>query len=313
MNASEALRNFITKGGVSYKEGASSWIFTCPRCSKARKLYIHKQNLGFICFVCKENSRFYGRAEFALAELYNLSVSEVRYLLYGAAEKQFKKYIEFELKELFDYEEIVEETALSETIYPPNFVDSNSPAFKAGREYLLSRGLKQHHIDIYNIKYHPYWRTVVFPVEYKGQLFGWQERGTQGNFKYTSKGLRKDKVLMFQDRLDISSHAVLCEGPVDALKCHPCGGNVASMGKAVSEAQLKIIKERCNKLYLALDPDATGEIDKICRKMYDVMPVYIMLPPHGKKDFGECAEEEALERFYKAQPYYGQIIYNLGL
>jgi hypothetical protein len=52
----------------------------------------------------------------------------------------------------------------------------------------------------------------------------------------------RDTVLMFQDRLATSDHAIICEGPVDALKCHLVGGNVATMGKVVSSRQIEIIK-----------------------------------------------------------------------
>jgi hypothetical protein len=310
----ETLRNFIVNGNIAFKEGATSFIFSCPRCNKNNKLYIHKQHGRFICFVCKDRSKFYGKAEYALSELYNLSVSDVQYRLYGQADKQFKKYIDFTLKDLFDYNVIEEEPEINEIYYPPDFISLNMGIAKPGANYLLGRGLTQDHFDTYHLMYHPAWRTVVFPIKYQGKLYGWQERSIDTKFKYTNKGFKKDQMLMFQDRLDYSNKAVLTEGPVDALKCHVLNiGNVASMGKAVSNKQLNIIKSKCNTLYIGLDPDADTEIDKICRNLYDSFTIYLLLPPTGRKDLGECSEEEVIEQFNKAQKYCGQLFFSVSI
>lgn len=123
----------------------------------------------------------------------------------------------------------------------------------------------------------------------------------------TSLGLKKDQVLMFQDRLKNSNHCILAEGAISTIKAHKCGGNVASMGKAVSDKQLEIIVSKVKRLYLALDPDATTEIDSICRKLYGRIELYHLPPPNNKEDLGEATEEEVLESFYKAKPMAGQI------
>jgi hypothetical protein len=304
-----ALKELIETGGIAFKEGAISFVFTCPRCSKARKLYLRKSDGRFVCFVCRETTRFQGKAEYALAEIYGRPIEEIRERLYGKKNQEFKAFLNLDLKdpyESYSEEEFGFEEPLPSVAIPPDFVDSNHLLFEKGRNYLLNRGINRECIEQYGIMYHPQWRTVVFPVIIDNELVGWQERSIADNFRYTLKGFKKDRVLMFQDRLNNSEHAVLCEGPVDAIKAHYCGGNVAAMGKGVSPQQLEIIKNKVKKLYIALDPDAATEIDKICRSMYDYLEVYLMPPPKGRKDMGESTFEEALEQFKNAQKYCGQ-------
>lgn len=97
---------------------------------------------------------------------------------------------------------------------------------------------------------------------------------------------------MFSDRIN-AEHAVLCEGPIDALKAHLCGGNVAALGKGVSSHQLELLKHSgITRLYLALDPDAFVESQNILKLMVQYVEVYDMRPPQPYKDLGEMPMEE---------------------
>lgn len=301
-----ALREIIERGGVPFREGAVSFIFSCPRCSKDRKLYIRKRDGRFCCFVCKESDNFQGKPEYALTEIYSYPLEQIKEKLYGNREENLNKYLDLKLEDPFDSEaESFNEESfdLAEVQFPKNYTGMLPP----GREYLINRGLTDFHIKEYGIVYHPEWKCVVFPVYVDGLLVGWQERSTVNSFKYTLKGFKKERVLMFQDRLKGSPHAVLCEGPVDGIKAHLCGGNVVSMGKGVSDFQLEILRESVKKIYLALDPDAGEQIDKICRSLYDDMDIFLLFPPRGRKDLGECSFEEVFEQFQKAQKYCGQM------
>jgi DNA primase len=106
-------------------------------------------------------------------------------------------------------------------------------------------------------------------------------------------GDKRDRVLMFADRLTGSDHAVLCEGPMDALKAHLCGGNVATMGKVVHRNQIALIRNAgIGKIYLALDPDAAAETGKLVSEIGIDMECYQILPPPGREDLGECTPKE---------------------
>lgn len=308
-----ALQDIIKSSGVSYKEGAVSFIFTCPRCSKERKLYIRKTDGKFVCFKCRSTSNFYGRAEYALAELLSMPLESIKEKLYGNNEA-FKNVLDLQF--ISPYDDDLKEFGYEgdEGYVDPNpdFVGFSNSVFKDGKDYLNKRGITDYHIKKYQLLYHPKWQTVVFPIFVDGKLKGWQERGINRDFKYTLKGFKKEQYLMFNDNLLNAPHAVLCEGPVDCIKADSCGGNVAAMGKGVSLEQLNIIKSRVNKLYVALDPDATKEIDNVCRKLYDSMEkIYILLPPKGKKDLGECTFEEVFEQFKLAKEYCGQVYFSL--
>jgi hypothetical protein len=312
---SQVLREIIDRGGIPFKEGAVSFIFSCPRCRKARKLYIRKTDGKFVCFVCRKDG-FYGEAPYALKELYSIPLQELQNRLYGARVQQFSNFMDLKFNspwltnEEFGKEESTE--GLGEVTLSPSFVGPNTNLFTPGQIYLNKRGIDDSRIRKYNILYNPVWRTVVFPVYEADRLVGWQERSTVNDFKYTLKHFQKEKTLMFLNNLNNSKHAILCEGPVDGIKTDLCGGGVVTMGKGVSSAQLDIIKARTRKLYLALDPDATEELDKICRHMFDYMDkIYILMPPKGKKDLGVCSFEEVFEQFQHAPLYCGQIFFDL--
>lgn len=301
------LKNIIQTSGVAFKEVATSYIFTCPRCSREKKLYIRKSDGRFVCWHCRETDNFQGKPEYALAELLNLPTDEIKSKLYDDNFKNLPGFLTLDFMDPYDSEnelEMVEE--LPGVCCSPDFVKFNHPLFQKGREYLRSRGMSDSHMEEYGIMYNPSRKAVVFPVIIDGSLVGWQERGIANKNKYTMRGFKKEQALMFQDRLRGSNHAVLCEGPMDAIKAHLCGGNVASMGKGVSKFQIDILKNTVKRIYLALDPDANVETSRICRDLYDHMDIYLLPPPPGKKDLGEATYEEVYEEFKKAKPYCGQ-------
>ncbi len=318
----EALAAFIREGGVDYRENSVSFILNCPKCNK-RKVYIHKEYGYFVCWVCREKEDYHGKAEFALADIYGAPIWEIKKKIYDNT-FQFENVLNLELKDLWgDSEEEFLNKIEELPIVPwdPYFVSLGHPRFEKGQIYLENRGIKIEHIMEYDIHYDPRAKRVIFPIKVNGDLLGWQGRyidkleikhhSTGTTFKVpkyvTSFGMKKDRVLMFQDRLKGSPHAVLAEGPTSALGAHLCGGNVASMGKAVSVRQLEIIKSSVPKLYLALDPDAADEIDSICRKLYGEIEIYGLFPPSGKKDLGECTQEEVFQQFKKAKKLFGDV------
>ena len=312
MFSSKALRDIINRGGVSYKEGAVSYIFSCPRCRKAQKLYIRKTDGKFVCFVCKADG-FYGDAQFALKELYPISIQDINDKLYGEQIQQFSNFMDLKFNspllsnEEFGFEENIQ---LDKVEFNTSFVNSWSYLFKPAQRYLSGRGIDDSRTAKYNVLYNTEWKTVVFPVYSNDILVGWQERSIINDFKYTLKHFQKEKTLMFGDKLNNSKHAILCEGPIDGIKTDLCGGGVVTMGKGVSRYQLDIIKAKTDTLYLALDPDATEELDKICRYMYDYMDkIFILMPPKGKKDLGACSFEEVYEQFRTAPRFCGQMMF----
>jgi hypothetical protein len=119
----------------------------------------------------------------------------------------------------------------------------------------------------------------------------------------TYSGLPKDRVIGFADRVHNSPHAILTEGPVDAITAHLCGGNIFTMGKAVSANQLAILhRSGISKLYLGLDIDAAQETSKLVDRLteeYDGLELYDARSTDDR-DYGEMSYEEVYEIFRKA-------------
>jgi hypothetical protein len=109
---------------------------------------------------------------------------------------------------------------------------------------------------------------------------------------------------MYQDRLRGLAHGIMVEGPMDAIKCHLCQGNTATMGKGVSERQLDIyLSYGLRRLYLGLDPDAAEDTMRLVRELsrHQDLQLYRLEPPPGRDDLGDATPEEVLEQFRSAE------------
>lgn len=310
----DAVQQILRDAGVHFGQTIKSLKVTCPRCRKKEKLYFFKTSPFFTCWVC---TGFRGRSEFALAELTGESVSSIKERLYGK-EYDAPVMLNIELRTMWDEEEEGELPAIAdvpEVTVPYDFLPLDHPVAVQGREYLESRGIPLEVAMSYDIRYQPKTLRVFFPIKHLGKWVGWQGRlTTSTDFvdpetgqkaellkAVTSRNLKRSEVLMFSERIT-GDTAVLCEGPVDAIKADLCGGNVATLGKKVSEGQLNLLRYcGVKKLYLALDPDAYKESQEIVRKMSTEMEVYDMRPPRGVKDLGEMTMEEVFALQKRAQ------------
>ena len=302
------------ESGCSFKQNSKSWILSCPRCRKKEKLYIRKTDGRFCCWYCKEIDNFQGRAEYALAELSSFNIFEIKERLYG--DKVFESpddQIVFKPEDFLDdlEEELFREPVLADIFYTPDILPIESPYCKQGLDYLQSRGVDLNLANKYKLMYSPSKRRVIFPVYYENKLFGWQGRyigqeeffdDETGEFVknvkvLTSTGLKKDQTLMFRDNLKNQQHCILCEGPFDGIKADLCGGNVVTMGKAVSKTQLQIIKNSgIKRLYLALDPDAAADVRRIVELCDKDLDLFDMRPTDGR-DLGDMSLQEVKRLF----------------
>jgi hypothetical protein len=132
----------------------------------------------------------------------------------------------------------------------------------------------------------------------------------------SSKDVPTAHVVMFANNLVGSEHAVVCEGPIDAIKADACGGNVATMGKAIGPGQIRTLRDPSRltreqvsaiwgsgikRIYLALDPDAAKETSRLVREFSD-METYVMVPPKPYHDLGEMSFQEVHDLFRAAKP-----------
>ena len=314
---SREIKAILDEYGVIVTDNHKSYITHCPLCSKDKKLFFRKTDGRFVCWVCRETEGFQGRPEFALNKITGLPISTLKERLYGSDGKSGSTSVSLDisLQDFYGEDDPVEE--VEEIPSMPWAWDAypiTSKEAARGAAYLEGRGISVSVAQEYGIRYQPRSRRVLFPVIMGGRLLGWQGRFVANNKIYTEDGrvveipkalstddIPRDRTFMFGDRLTGSSYAVLCEGPVDALKAHLCGGNVASMGKAISEKQIKLLKNSgVTKLYLALDPDAAEETSRLVADFAGDLECYWMLPPCPYKDLGEMTMEEVRELFLGA-------------
>lgn len=318
------LASFIGESGLSFRTTGKSYIFDCPLCGRSQKLYIRKADGKFVCWTCPSSKGFKGAPEFALTELTGTPLKRIRELLYGDKHYQASQALDISLRDFTSEEDALDEELesfedLPDLAWPYHCLPLSYPGAANGVAYLAGRGIPVEVASVYDIRYSPEKRSVVFPVWVGRRLVGYQYRtidetlvtkpdGTPVELLKTtsSQDIPRDRCVMFSNRLT-SDFAILCEGPVDALKVHLLGsGNIASMGKKVSTQQIELLlKSGIKKLYLALDPDAALEINPILRRIGGVEGYLVELPckpGQSKLDLGSLSMKEARDCILSAKP-----------
>jgi len=279
----------------------------------------------FICFKCSGDSGFRGAPEWALIEMTDLGIPQLRKHLYGAG-RVVAGFLDLDFgdfgPEAEDETEIIRTDILKEMVRPYNHYDLDHKFSANGVRYLLRRQIP---IDIaikYEIRYNPETRSVVFPVYVGPTLVGWQERIIDKEVEVSDEGevfrkikirsshdIPRSRVVMFQNRLNGSKSCVLTEGPVDAIKAHLVGGNVASMGKTINTGQIQaILRSGIKTLYLALDPDASSVIQPLIHKFGDDIVFRRVKIPAPFKDLGDMPLDLATSTILNSDRIYrGQI------
>jgi len=327
------LEAFIEASGLSFRQNSVSWIFACPRCSKKDKLYVRRSDGRFVCWSCRTETGFQGKAEYALTELTGLPMKEVRRVLYG--QRDVEGASEFRTLDVGDFfgsgDDLDVDAVEIPTMYWPydDYFPIDDPRAARGRAYLEGRGVPLEIASQYGIRYSAKKRKVVFPVEIGGRLVGWQERTILPTKRWdeakqdvvvtakmlSSKGIPTSQTVMFLDRLVGKDYVVVCEGPLDAIKLHRAGGNVCTMGKEVTDGQRATMRDAnrlsrsdlglifnsgIKRIYLALDPDAATETTRLISDFSD-LETYLISVPKPHKDFGDMSVDAAYDAFLAAK------------
>jgi phage FluMu protein Com len=309
------LKELLAEAGLDRcRANSKSFVLDCPRCKKKNKLYIRKEDGRFVCWYCRTTENFQGSPEYVFAELGLGLINDLRRRIWGLDGPAADLLLDLDLTDFFGPEDEADALAKApvEVEWDPDFRDLDSQWGVPGVEYLQKRGVPLELALEYDIKYWPAQRRVVFPVKSSGKLLGWQTRiidpheyiDENGEIVKTPKaltyiGLKRDRILMFGDRVTGRKHMVLTEGPMDAIKAHMCGGNVATLGKTISYNQLALIRNSgIERLYLGLDPDAAPEAQKLVEEFYGDIEIYDMRPPSG--DIGAMDYQDVYELFKNA-------------
>jgi DNA primase len=152
-------------------------------------------------------------------------------------------------------------------------------SWEALKQYLLERGLSESNmltagllIEAENGKTHDRFRSkLMFPIrDIKGRTIGFGARALDDSMpKYTNspqtptfdKSSSLYGIDLAATAIRQQDTAIMMEGYMDVITAHQNGINniVASMGTAVTETQVNILKKLNKNLVLALDADAAGE------------------------------------------------------
>lgn len=316
----EVLRNVVKSGGVGHRENALSFIFDCPACGKASKLYIRKSTGRCRCFACGVDSGLDGRCEKALVKLYGYTFNHWCEVLRDSQAPMGYMDVEFRDPWTEDDEIVVGERTFFGWEWPPDAVPCAEDGGAKGMAYLNSRGLAAGIVTAHDIRYIARENRVCFPFYIGGTLVGWQKRicgpdkrydPVTGNTYRIPKALTETEAgvasqyVMFGDGIEAAGHCVLTEGPISALKAYLCGGHVATLGKGmVSDAQVAWIAKRVPRVYIGFDPDAATAIQKVIGQFAaQGTETFLLMPPGNgawEEDLGACEPEQVLEQFKKA-------------
>ena len=313
MSLENAIRHILEQAGVPFKTNARSFVLTCPHCGKPEKLYLDRESGFFVCWVCAETDGFKGsKPDYALSELTGRSRKEIQSVLYGdGSAAQFTSKEQFD--HLWDKKVKTDEAPPEPLPLSADMLPIDSPDAEPGRQYLIGRGVPTVIAKLYGVHYWARFRRVIFPVVENGICYGYQARMIDPCKKddikiLSSRNLPRKSKVMFADRLKGQDHAVISEGPFDALKCHLCGGNIATMGKHITAQQIAYLKSMgIKKFYFALDEDAWQMLPELVRSCN--LEAYMVRVPPGREDMGASSPVEVLEQFRKAERITGSSLY----
>jgi hypothetical protein len=307
MSLAWRLQRFLDKHGVTYSSSKRAFVTDClsPSCGKEQHCYIWKNDGAAICFRC--GGKWSWRRVVSIIANCHIQDSYSTFFGSGAGDSGVERLEVI----LDDPEEFSLEKGEPEISLGPDFVSVHlSPR---GLSYLAKRNACDPEIIYsYDLRYHAMMDAVVFPIKKNSKIYGWQARRIEpkeGELRLISHMFSKSKFLLNWDFAKTSEKVVLVEGPFDCVsvdkRSHGFSG-VASLGKGVSRDQIKLVVDLpAQDIYLGLDPDAAEEVYEVVKRIGLGKRIYRVLPPNGRKDFGECSHEETIEALYSSRPITG--------
>ena len=193
---------------------------------------------------------------------------------------------------------------------PKTFVDPEKlDSYRYTHSYLYKRGMTDDIIERFDLGYDKDTDSITFPVRYWGSLnFGQCMFVAKRNIKTKRfdlpKNLNKplyglyevwEDLTYHKSTIDLVPEVYVCEGLFDCLRLW-CVGKyaVAGFGCLYSDYQMMLLEGLpTRKLVLAFDNDEAGKkgMAKLRKRIKNKLITEVVLPP-GRKDIGECTDEE---------------------
>lgn len=167
------------------------------------------------------------------------------------------------------------------------------------------RGISEYTLGRYKVGYADddedfhYFRRIVIPVFWKGNLVGWQARRTDTrdpNYKakyQNSPGFPRDRVLYGETQ---EWNIVLVESPMSVLKHAHHQPIVSTLGAKVTDAQLRLL-HRYRQITLWYDNDSAGykATMRIIQQLSRFVRLSVVNNPFADVDPGDLEENEFKE------------------
>lgn len=244
----------------------------------------------FKCFTCGENAPFYH----FVAECLEISDSEAKAWL-------IRNYADGTL----DYEIELPPIILNNN--KKEFLDESIlDTFENFHPYMAQRKLAKNITELFQVKYDPATKCLVFPVrDEKGRLVMFTRRSVTDKRFIIDKEKEKPLYLLYYMLQNNIQEVMITEAQIDALTAcgygFPC---IATMG-AISDHQIDLLnKSGIRVLYTMFDNDEAGNrfTNKIINNLNkDILIVNVKILFNDKKDINDLTFDEFYECINSAE------------
>lgn len=290
------LQLALTNGKLKdIKVGLDNIVVTCPRHDEGREstpacnIYIGDDSnipYGYSnCFVCGKIGTF---SQF-VAECFDTSEAYAKHWLIKTFEAEvieapvyMAEDIQIGPKPKKSTYKILDKSILEE--------------YQKWTPYLGRRKLSREICEIFNVRYDPKYRQVIFPTyDIKGNLVMMPKRSIDTKTFYLDKNVEKPVYCLDFIMKNNFKSAIITEGPFDCLTGWEYGyPTCATFGK-ISDYQIEQLNKSCiTVLYACFDSDAAGKsFTQILKRKLDKRIILVEVElPSGKKDLNELSKEE---------------------
>lgn len=301
------IESYLRNHNIDFEIKTKYYLFDeCPSCKKEKKFVLNIDERFYTCFVCPAKGSLISFIQMIDDVDFRTAVSLINENKEYTTSTVLKP---IEINEVYNDLDQIVISNMDEIMMPQYFIDVNLRDDSEEAKYLKFRGFTQELVDMFEIKYHPYAKRVIFPIyNHLEALVGWQARDITdlSDVKIITKpeGLRKSLLLYNFDHYKYDSYVTIVEGPVDAIKGYQYNA-VAILGKKISKFQVSLLESNPNlkDIYIALDPNAYDEAKALASELSILYNVKIVQNYYGHGDLGECSVDEANFILENATPY----------
>ena len=175
---------------------------------------------------------------------------------------------------------------------PASYLDQ----FQDWHPYLAERKLSREVCELFKVKYDPQTSQIIFPCfDTAGKIIMAPRRSIYNKTFYIAKDIDKPVYCLDYIINNNITTAMVCEGPIDVLRCYVNGYPAIGTWGNPSPGQIAAInKSPIKVLYLAMDNDLAGR--RMANTIRAGLDSRIIIKevhwPAGRKDPGECSNEE---------------------